>query len=262
MNYIFDPSSRKSRCNLFADFLLSKIDPSLNSILYVTDQKNFHVINGVTESKEILNMNEVFEEFNEKHKDFLKPITHTIDLINYGVKLGAKEKFISNVNITSENVSYHYKLIESYKSKIGSYKFDGHRVINVVESEKPIISSFPHGHSQKQGRILYYYAKHIGYNISDYLVGVNLSIELNTSHTDPIDFVDLDGTLDDERDIDVFEEEYNLFSEINDNDMIPALLIIETIDGNHKAYPYVPDRDYQELTEAVEIIQNHRSLIK
>lgn len=65
-----------------------------------------------------------------------------------------------------------------------------------------------------------------------------------------------------ERDIDVFEEEYNLFSEINDNDMIPALLIIETIDGNHKAYPYVPDRDYQELTEAVEIIQNHRSLIK
>lgn len=198
MNYIFDPSSRKSRCNLFADFLLSKIDPSLNSILYVTDQKNFHVINGVTESKEILNMNEVFEEFNEKHKDFLKPITHTIDLINYGVKLGAKEKFISNVNITSENVSYHYKLIESYKSKIGSYKFDGHRVINVVESEKPIISSFPHGHSQKQGRILYYYAKHIGYNISDYLVGVNLSIELNTSHTDPIDFVDLDGTLDDE----------------------------------------------------------------
>lgn len=65
-----------------------------------------------------------------------------------------------------------------------------------------------------------------------------------------------------ERDIDDFEDEYNLFSEINDNDMIPALLIIESVDGKHEAFPYVPDRDYQELTEAIGIIRNHQSLIK
>jgi len=65
-----------------------------------------------------------------------------------------------------------------------------------------------------------------------------------------------------ERDIDEFSDEYDLFSKINNNDMIPALLIIETENGNHTAYQYVPERDYNELTEAVAIIDNHRSLIK
>jgi len=65
-----------------------------------------------------------------------------------------------------------------------------------------------------------------------------------------------------ERDIDEFSDEYDLFSKINNNDMIPALLIIETENGNHTAYQYVPERDYNELTEAVAIINNHRSLIK
>lgn len=65
-----------------------------------------------------------------------------------------------------------------------------------------------------------------------------------------------------ERDIDEFSDEYDLFSNINNNDMIPALLIIETENGNHTAYQYVAERDFNELTEAVAIINNHRSLIK
>lgn len=65
-----------------------------------------------------------------------------------------------------------------------------------------------------------------------------------------------------ERDIDQFSEEYDLFSKINNNDMIPALLIIETENGEHTAYQYVPDRDYNQLTEAIAIIENHRSIIK
>ncbi len=65
-----------------------------------------------------------------------------------------------------------------------------------------------------------------------------------------------------ERDIDEFSEEYDLFSKINNNEMIPALLIIETENGEHTAYQYVPDRDYNELTEAVAIIENHKKLIK
>lgn len=65
-----------------------------------------------------------------------------------------------------------------------------------------------------------------------------------------------------ERDIDEHKEEYDLFSEINKNDMIPALLIIESDSDNHQAFQYVPERDYNELTEALAIVQNHRSLIK
>jgi glutaredoxin len=68
-----------------------------------------------------------------------------------------------------------------------------------------------------------------------------------------IEFVD--------RDIDEFEEEYKIFSEITENELIPALLIIEGNEKKNKSYLYAPDKDYDELTEALEIIKHHKSKI-
>ena len=68
-----------------------------------------------------------------------------------------------------------------------------------------------------------------------------------------IEFVD--------RDIDEFEEEYKMFSEITDNELVPALLIIEGDEKKNKSYLYAPDEDYYELTEALEIIKSHKSKI-
>jgi glutaredoxin len=64
-----------------------------------------------------------------------------------------------------------------------------------------------------------------------------------------IDFVD--------RDIDEHEEEYDVFSKVVENDYIPALLIIN--DGKEKlqSFLYAPERDYNELTEAVDLIKKH-----
>lgn len=64
-----------------------------------------------------------------------------------------------------------------------------------------------------------------------------------------------------DRDIDEFKDEYDLFSEITNNDMIPALLIIEGTEKSHKSFMYVPDKDYQELSEAVDLIQKHRKKV-
>ena len=61
-----------------------------------------------------------------------------------------------------------------------------------------------------------------------------------------------------DRDIDKFKDEYDTFSKITENDMIPALLIIEGDGDDYKSYLYAPDRNYNELTEAVDIIQEHR----
>lgn len=61
-----------------------------------------------------------------------------------------------------------------------------------------------------------------------------------------------------DRDIDTFKEEYNLFSEITNNDMIPALLIVEGNEKNYESFLYVPDKDYNELTEAFNIVNEHR----
>ena len=61
-----------------------------------------------------------------------------------------------------------------------------------------------------------------------------------------------------DRDIDKYEKEYEIFSEVTDNDMIPALLIIEGDGKDHQSFLYAPDRNYVELTEAVDIIKQHR----
>lgn len=64
-----------------------------------------------------------------------------------------------------------------------------------------------------------------------------------------IDFVD--------RDIDEHEEEYDTFTQITENDFVPALLIIEENGDKFIPHMYAPDRDYNELTEAVDIIKKH-----
>jgi glutaredoxin len=61
-----------------------------------------------------------------------------------------------------------------------------------------------------------------------------------------------------DRDIDEYKDEYNIFSEITDNDMIPALLIIEGSGKDYKSFLYTPEKNYNELTEALQIINEHR----
>jgi glutaredoxin len=64
-----------------------------------------------------------------------------------------------------------------------------------------------------------------------------------------------------DRDIDEYKDEYDSFSKITENDMIPALLIIEGDGEEYESYLYAPDKNYNELTEAVDIINNHRKKI-
>ena len=64
-----------------------------------------------------------------------------------------------------------------------------------------------------------------------------------------------------ERDIDKFSDEYDTFSKITNNDMIPALLVIEGDGKDYESYLYAPDRNYIELTEAVDIINEHRKKV-
>ena len=64
-----------------------------------------------------------------------------------------------------------------------------------------------------------------------------------------------------DRDIEEYKEEYDLFVEITDNDMIPSLLIIEGNEVTHESFLYAPERNYNELTEALDIIKGHRKYV-
>lgn len=64
-----------------------------------------------------------------------------------------------------------------------------------------------------------------------------------------------------ERDIDDFEEEYDEFAKIVQNEYVPAMMLI-TLDENEEATNVkflAPDRDYQDIVEGVEIVKNYIS---
>ncbi len=65
-----------------------------------------------------------------------------------------------------------------------------------------------------------------------------------------------------DRDIDEFEEEYELFVEITNNEMIPAMLIIEGDDKDYKSFLYAPERYYNELVEALDIVKKHKNKVE
>jgi len=64
-----------------------------------------------------------------------------------------------------------------------------------------------------------------------------------------------------DRDIDEYKDEYDIFVEVTNNDMIPSLLIIEGDEKEHESFLYAPERNYDELTEALDIIQEHRKKV-
>lgn len=64
-----------------------------------------------------------------------------------------------------------------------------------------------------------------------------------------------------DRDIDEYKEEYDLYSQITENDMIPALLIVEGDEKDHSSFIYAPERDYNELTEALDLVNKHRKRV-
>ena len=61
-----------------------------------------------------------------------------------------------------------------------------------------------------------------------------------------------------DRDIDKYKDEYDTFSKIVENELITALLIIEGDGKDYQSFLYAPDKNYFELTEAVDIIKEHR----
>jgi len=60
-----------------------------------------------------------------------------------------------------------------------------------------------------------------------------------------IEFVDAD--------IDENNEEYEMFKEVTKNEYVPAVMIVE--EGTTQAKFYAPERDFNELEEAVKLIR-------
>jgi len=155
--------------NLFADFILSKIPKEEQSIIKVIDCTNFFVIKGKTTYNEVLDISTLTSEFEKKYKSIIKDvkISHSIDLIEYGVDMSSTSEITYTYYFT-DNCSYNQKQIDLFKSEDCTYTNE-YVPKKITDEELVTVSEFPHGYSLGQGRLLYYYGKHIFYSIpSDY----------------------------------------------------------------------------------------------
>ena len=60
-----------------------------------------------------------------------------------------------------------------------------------------------------------------------------------------------------DRDIEEYEEEYETFVEITENDYVPAFMIVESPSEVPNSLLFAPGRDFNELEEGVNIIKEH-----
>ena len=157
--------SRVFITNLFADFILSKIPNDEQSVINVVDCKNFYIIKGVTSHKEILDLQTISSEFSQKFETLIGDVkmSHTIDLIDYDVKLLPVEEITQTYHF-SENCSYSDKQINLFNSENESIDLD-FVCKKITDDELVSSSKFPHGYSLGQGRLLYYYGKHLFYSL-------------------------------------------------------------------------------------------------
>jgi hypothetical protein len=145
-------NSRRGVVNLFADFILTRIDKKENSIIQVTDCESFMVVHGLTTSKDILDLEKIKSDFTEWFGDILSDVgierLNTIDIIKYDQEVNNIEKGWVNVN----------------------------KEVFVDEPESifelSVSSEFPYGYSLNCGRLMVYYSHYI-FNHMYSLMGVN-----------------------------------------------------------------------------------------
>jgi len=161
-------NSRRGIVNLFADFILSRIDKKENSIIQVTDCESFMVINGITTSDKVLDLEKIKSEFSGWFDSELKDVgidkINTFDLIRYE----------QDVTVVNEGwVDINQDVFIEEKDLINSLS---------------ISSEFPYGYSLNCGRSMVYYSHYI-FNHMYSLLGVdNLKFYFSNELDDEEDF--------------------------------------------------------------------------
>ena len=197
------PTSRLSLVNLFADFILNQIPSDEETIIQVVDCLNFYVIKGKTTHTEPLNIGKLKDEINIKFEDLIgdTKMTHTIDLIEYDSKLSTIDS-LTHVFHNTLNCSYNQSQVSSFIND-NTLSYDYQYFLKFIDNNQIFCSEFPHGHSLSQGRLLYYYGKHIFYNIPSSYPVKTLVFELSNQKDESGDYKfsvkntsgEIDGTL-------------------------------------------------------------------
>lgn len=192
-------NSKKGIINLFADFVLQSIDPTLDTIIQITEFNYLMVVNGITESKDFLDLSKIKDKFFSEYQNLLiefgyKEPFKTLDLIQYDKKItDSSSRFLWSTMYDSKRPIYHEEVLKQYNSEKEFYSVDYDNGLlydlnyeSVITPSKftvtplQITSEFPHGHSLSMDRLLFYYSEYIANQIIKTSMSERLDIYLST----------------------------------------------------------------------------------
>jgi hypothetical protein len=157
------------KLNLLSEFILKKYK-SKDTLVEICDCQNFIIVKGFTTESEVIPLNSVVSEFSQKYEQY--PIKSTIDLIEYKSDLSSPKKF---------------KLFFGQKL---------HKEDSLFST-----SEFPYGYSNSQGKLLYFYFKHIVDRIPTNYPFTWIIFNVEVSEKNEIDFTIEDDYLNNNGDI-------------------------------------------------------------
>lgn len=208
----FNKNSRRYFVNLFADFILTRIDNNEKAIIQVTDCGHFLVVNGKTSSNKQLDLDKIKTDFMSFFGDGLSELgverLNIIDIIQYYQEVPTPEQSVLKLNrdvfIDGDNLSY----------------------------DLTVSSEFPYGFSLDCGRSMVYYSNYIFNHVYN-LLGVNdVTFRFSTivNDNEDLDIAILSKTNQDNRRIeslilDVFSFDLNEFkTKLKDYDITQDIL--------------------------------------
>lgn len=209
---LINKNSRRGIVNLFADFILSKIDKTNKSIIQVSDCGSFMVVNGLTTSETPLDLMDIKLEFIEKFDEQLKDLEYgqinVIDIIKYGQEINPISKVW-------------------FKTNKSPFVEEPEPI-----SELSISSEFPYGYSLNCGRSAIYYSHYIFNHMFNLMNVDEVMFFYNTDIDESEDFkikIVSDSKIDKERIksliLDVFDFDLTSFEDrIKDYNLIEDIL--------------------------------------
>lgn len=196
-------NSKKGIVNLFADYILERIDKQYESIIQVTDLTYFFLVYGITESTDILDLNTIKVDFINEYGELLVSNGYSknlniMDLITYDKKpIESKDRHLWVKLHNSDRPIYHPKILNQTLSsnKILSIDYSNeleyevgvnssfNTSVKFKTTELQLSSEFPYGYSLKSGRSLLYYSEYIMNQLfqSIHLNSIELYISNNKS---------------------------------------------------------------------------------
>jgi len=202
MKYINEHSNR-GIVNKFADFIVKEITKDINTdaVIEVTDCGKFFIVNGMTNSKILLDMSSTKEKFINENKSLLNEFGYetinVIDIIMYDVELVKKDEHWFNFYNTKRPI-YHNKVInfvenESTELMYNSVEYNNMLSVEIDFSEDRtkrlpfytnpplnITSEFPFGYSLNMGRNYFYFSEYIAYNLFNVIKTDELTLKIST----------------------------------------------------------------------------------